>query len=122
MWKSTEHSPKYYTLFIFRMTQPLGQGHFGLVNRGLWQGSMGMISEVAIKTILPTSPAVEKIKLLQEAAVMTQFNHPNVIQLHGVVMKKDQVCLHVVHTVLLYECGLVTSVLTMIGYLNRSCW
>ena len=28
---------------------------------------------------------VERVKFLQEAAIMGQFHHPNVITLHGVV-------------------------------------
>lgn len=50
-----------------------------------------MIYEVAVKSVLPTSSAGEKIKLLQEAAVMVQFNHPNVINLYGVVVQDTQV-------------------------------
>ena len=33
----------------------------------------------------------EKIKLLQEAAIMGQFHHPNVLQLYGVVVDFDVV-------------------------------
>ncbi len=50
-----------------------------------------MISEVAVKSTIPLSPAVEKVKLLQEAAMMVQFHHPNVIQLYGVVVHDNQV-------------------------------
>ena len=40
---------------------------------------------VAVKTLHPNSSEVDKIKFLQEAAVMGQFLHPNVVKLHGVV-------------------------------------
>lgn len=61
------------------------------MHRGICQDASGMIYEVAVKSVLPTSSAGEKIKLLQEAAVMVQFNHPNVINLYGVVVQDTQV-------------------------------
>lgn len=74
-----------------RITKSLGQGHFGRVNRGIWHDCSGMIYEVAIKTTISEFSIQEKVKLLQEAAIMVQFNHPNVIQLYGVVVKDNQV-------------------------------
>ena len=41
--------------------------------------------DVAIKTLEPESPEEEKVKFLQEAAIMGQFHHPNIVELHGVV-------------------------------------
>ena len=41
--------------------------------------------EVAIKTLNHKANEKERVKFLQEAAVMGQFHHPNVITLHGVV-------------------------------------
>jgi serine/threonine protein kinase len=45
---------------------------------------------VAIK-ILTKNSEENKIKLLQEAAIMGQFSHPNVVKLHGVVSMGDPV-------------------------------
>ena len=57
----------------------------------MWRRSGGII-EVALKTLnLTTSPKDAKVKLLQEAAVMAQFRHPNVILLHGVVIEQQNV-------------------------------
>lgn len=39
---------------------------------------------VAIKTV-KNSTELERVKLLQEAAIMGQFAHNNVVRLHGVV-------------------------------------
>ena len=39
---------------------------------------------VAIKTVKNTTEE-ERVKLLQEAAIMGQFAHENVVRLHGVV-------------------------------------
>ena len=41
--------------------------------------------DVAIKTLKEESPEEEKVKFLQEAAIMGQFHHPNIVKLHGVV-------------------------------------
>ena len=68
---------------IFRITSFLGSGAFGSVNKGLWQSPGGAI-EVAVKTI-QSDKEEEKVKFLQEAAIMGQFRHPNVVKLMGVV-------------------------------------
>ena len=62
----------------------LGSGQFGTVNKGLWQ-SHGHAVEVAVKMLRPGSNETDQVKFLQEAAIMGQFKHPNVIRLHGVV-------------------------------------
>ena len=41
--------------------------------------------EAAVKSLKPLAPESERIKFLQEAAIMGQFLHPNVVKLHGVV-------------------------------------
>ncbi|KAL5475523.1 hypothetical protein EMCRGX_G025350 [Ephydatia muelleri] len=71
----------------------LGSGHFGGVQIAVWNGPKGKC-EVAIKTLNPSSMKPEdKIKFLQEAAIMAQFKHPNVIQLYGIVTDGEQVML-----------------------------
>ena len=71
-------------LFSFRIIEHLGAGQFGTVNKGLWQSPDGNI-EVAVKTLQPSASEMDKVKFLQEAAIMGQFLHPNVVKLHGVV-------------------------------------
>ena len=41
--------------------------------------------EVAVKTLQPLASENDKVKFLQEAAIMGQFLHPNVVKLFGVV-------------------------------------
>ena len=41
--------------------------------------------EVAVKMLKSGSDETDEVKFLQEAAIMGQFKHPNVIKLHGVV-------------------------------------
>ena len=66
-----------------RILKSIGKGHFGAVSLGVWQIPGGQ-EEVAIKTAKAESEA-ERLKLLQEAAIMGQFVHHNVVRLHGVV-------------------------------------
>ena len=64
--------------------EQLGSGQFGQVCKGLWSIA-GATMELAIKTLKQGAPEGEKVKLLQEAAIMGQFSHPNVVKLYGVV-------------------------------------
>ena len=62
----------------------LGVGQFGSVCRATWSNEEGA-KKVAVKTLKPTMLAQKKVKFLQEAAIMGQFFHSNVIRLFGVV-------------------------------------
>ncbi len=68
---------------FYRITEFLGSGAFGTVSQGVWQ-SPGGAMEVAIKTN-QSKDEEDKVKFLQEAAIMGQFRHPNVVKLYGVV-------------------------------------
>ncbi len=68
----------------FRITDHLGSGQFGTVDKGEWTTARGTI-EVAIKTLKGLATDEEETKFLQEAAINGQFHHPNVVQLCGVV-------------------------------------
>ena len=61
----------------------LGQGNFGIVYSGLWNSRNGEIP-VAIKS-LKVENKETNLSFLQEAAILGQFNHPNVLKLLGVV-------------------------------------
>ena len=56
-----------------------------MVNRGMWKPSSTKEVEVAIKTLNSDSTDKDRVRFLQEAAIMCQFDHENVIKLHGVV-------------------------------------
>ncbi len=68
---------------MYRITGPLGSGQFGKVDKGIWATPYGIV-DVAVKTL---SADGDKVKFLQEAAIMAQFKHPNVVMLHGVVCR-----------------------------------
>ena len=64
----------------------LGNGQFGEIQVGIWNCSPDEKCEVAIKTLNPeTTKPDAKVKFLQEAVIIAQFRHPNVIGLHGTV-------------------------------------
>ena len=41
---------------------------------------------VAIKMLKDSAQDEDKVKFLQEAAIVGQFSHPNVVKLHGIVI------------------------------------
>ena len=47
--------------------------------------------EVAVKTLKEGAGEEDKVKFLQEAAIMGQFSHPNVVTLYGVVTEGEPV-------------------------------
>ena len=67
-----------------RIIDHLGSGQFGTVNRGEWESPDGTV-EVAVKMLKAGSAQSDRVKFLQEAAIMGQFQHHNVVQLYGVV-------------------------------------
>ena len=67
-----------------RFEDHLGVGQFGSVSRATWANEEGA-KKVAVKTLKPTMLTSKKVKFLQEAAIMGQFFHSNVIRLFGVV-------------------------------------
>ena len=81
------------TYFVpLRTKSALGHGQFGGVHIGKWITS-NEEKAVAIKMLDPTtSHQDDKVKFLQEAAIMAQFRHPNVIQLYGIVTNGEPVC------------------------------
>ena len=75
---------------MYRTREELGSGQFGTVYRGVWQqtsDSEDTDVEVAVKTMEEGASEEERIKFLQEAAIMGQFkNHPNIVTILGIVL------------------------------------
>ena len=75
----------------FRLSEYLGSGAFGTVHRGVWRHSEGDESveeEVAVKSMEDGASEEERVKFLQEAAIMGQFIHPNIIRIIGFITDK----------------------------------
>ncbi len=77
----------------------VGSGQFGKVYKATWSNSESKL-EVAVKTLKSRASETDEVKFLQEAAIMGQFRHRNVVKMHGVVTMGEPVCL----------CGLWLSV------------
>ena len=75
---------------IFRTVKFLGSGEFGNVYKALWSIS-GTTKDMAVKTLKPGSSENDRVRFLQEAAIMGQFNHPYVVKLYGVITVGDPV-------------------------------
>ena len=61
----------------------LGEGNFGLVVSGNWNSKYGDV-QVAMKSLKNENEGSD-VNFLQEAAILGQFNHPNVLKLLGMV-------------------------------------
>ena len=68
-----------------RSLEKLGTGEFGVVTHCKWKPSAYKEIEVAVKMLNTYASEKDKLRFLQEAAIMCQFDHQNVIKLHGVV-------------------------------------
>ncbi|XP_065893685.1 CUB and sushi domain-containing protein 1-like isoform X2 [Dysidea avara] len=68
-----------------RSLEKLGAGEFGVVTHAMWISSPDEEIEVALKTLNSDVNENERVRFLQEAAIMCQFDHENVIKLYGVV-------------------------------------
>ena len=79
-------------VFQSRRLEKLGNGAFGVVYRGNWFHYEGRLQEeVAVKTLEGRTSAKEIVKFLQEAAIMGQFNHPNIVKIMGIIVNEPKV-------------------------------
>ena len=70
--------------FFHRIRNVIGSGQFGEVCKAMWSINLNEL-ELAVKTLKQGASEEDKVKFLQEAAIMGQFSHINVIKIHGVV-------------------------------------
>lgn len=80
--------PTHTVIHIYRVSGHLGSGQFALVRKGKWFSNDG-VKDVAIKTLHRDAGDTNRVRSLQEAAIMAQFHHPNVVLLHGIIITKD---------------------------------
>ena len=81
----------YMYLLSHRVTGHLGSGYFGQVKQGVWISGDKEV-DVAMKTLNKQVVRDEdQIKFLQEAAIMAQFRHPNIVTLYGITYKEEPV-------------------------------
>ena len=71
------------------------------------------VFETALKTLKEGSTNQDKVKFLQEAAIMAQFKHPNVVSLYGVVSDKEPVSMN--------YCTIFNEVIVMMSLVDACC-
>ena len=76
-----------------RLCEQLGSGQFGVVYKGVWISPDGDV-DVAVKTLKEGSGEEDRVKFLQEATIMGQFKHHNVVEMYGVVTEGEPVSLY----------------------------
>ena len=69
--------------------EQLGAGKFGPVYLAEWSRDQQMEKLVTVKTLTDGATAAERVLFLQEAAILAQFRHPNLVALYG-VSHRDQ--------------------------------
>ena len=89
MTQKTNHSFEVQPADI-TLQEELGEGEFGMVHKAEWASSPHGRIQVAVKS-LHKQEKESKYKLLKEAAIMGQFNHPNVVRLFGVIDTPNKV-------------------------------
>ena len=72
----------------YRFPSTLPQGHFGDVFRGKLKKDG---TPVAVKTCKETVDAATRRKFLQEANILKQYNHSNIVKLIGVCTDKHPI-------------------------------
>ena len=80
-----------------RITEHLGSGEFGTVCKGMWHTEQGEL-DVAVKMLNCKASEEATVRFLQEAAIMGQFRHPNIVRLHGVITVGEPVGGLIIHT------------------------
>ena len=80
----------YCCILSHRVNGHLGSGQFGSVEQGLWRNGARSI-QVALKCLKEEASELDKVRFLQEAAIMAQFRHPNIVSLYGVVTRNKPV-------------------------------
>ena len=69
----------------------LGEGQFGEVYKAVLKSPTGTSQDVAVKLVKKGAPQEQRVKLLQEAAILGQFKHKHIIDLVRVVTVSEPV-------------------------------
>ena len=78
-----------YVSFVGRLLDFLGNGNFGSVYKAEWTTSTEGTIVVAAKRLNEGAVQVDKEKFLQEATIMGQFRHENIVKLYGTVQGEE---------------------------------
>ena len=108
-----------HLVLLHRKNTLLGYGQFGEVYKGIWETPWDGPQEVAIKMLKEASSDIERVKFLQEAAIMAQFRHPHIVRLLGSVTVDEPVSVYLhemcVSNITMYSA--VTSIANVVSAL-----
>ena len=81
---------------MLRFLGIIGSGAVGTVHKGIWhhsgdESNQFVEKEVAVKSIKDVNNEEESCKFLQEAAIMGQFKHANIIHMYGIIRTQQVV-------------------------------
>lgn len=76
--------------FFHSIKSCIGSGEFGAVYKGVWLSGSEEV-EVAVKSLKKVATVDEKVRFLQEAAIMGQFDHPYIVEIYGIIASADEV-------------------------------
>lgn len=66
-------------------------GKFASMDKAVWRRKEGGKMEVVVKQLNKDATEDDKIKFLQEAVILSQFSHTNIVKLYGVVIEEGKV-------------------------------
>ena len=89
---------------VVTLGNQLGEGQFGEVYQAEWEIPERGPVDVAVKVVKKGAPQEERLKLLQEAAILGQFRHRHVVSLFGVVTLEEPVSGCKLPTISQYAC------------------
>ena len=100
----------YVHVLYNRFQNRIGCGQFGEVHTASWTIEHHKLL-LAVKTLKSGATEEDKVKFLQEAAIMGQFHHPNVIKMYGVITLQDPVSHITIYCLSeCYECIYITFI------------
>ena len=67
----------------------MGSGQFATVYHGVWRGKDDSAKDVAVKCLKDGASDDQKILFLREAAIMGQFEHPNILQILAIAYDEE---------------------------------
>ena len=84
------HSTIPITVCLLRIVDYLGSGNFADIHKAVWTRAGQAETYVATKTLVSKSKK-DRLRFLQEAHMMAQFIHVNIVKIHGVLAEKEPV-------------------------------